>query len=94
LKLAGRTNTDLIIELEKTVATLKERVNAIDSTLADFKDQRDRLIKLEVKLEQLEKQRSEEHGKSWAVKLAILSALIGSGVTLLTQLLSRYLVAK
>jgi hypothetical protein len=94
LKLAGRTNTDLIIELETAVATLKERANSIDLIVVDFKDQRDRLIRLEVKLEQLEKQRGEEHGKNWAVKLAILSALIGSGVTILTQIVSRYLVAK
>jgi hypothetical protein len=94
LKVPGRTNSDIIIELEKAVAVVKERVNTIDSMLAEFKDQRDRLIKLEVKLEQLDKQRSEEHGKSWAIKLAIVSALIGSGVTILTQLLSRYLLVK
>jgi hypothetical protein len=49
---------------------------------------------LEVKLEQLEKQRTDEHGRNWAIKLAILSALIGSAFTLLTQLLSKYLPVK
>jgi chromosome segregation ATPase len=55
---------------------------------------RDRLKELEVKLEHLEKQRSEEHGKTWAIKLAVVSALIGSVFTVLTQLLSKYLPVK
>lgn len=90
-----------IIELEKAVAILDVRADATDAALEDtkklrdeIKDQRDRLIKLEAKLEHLEKQRSEEHGRRWAIKLAILSALIGSGFTILTQFLSRDLPVK
>jgi hypothetical protein len=101
LKLPGKTNTEHIADLREAVAILGFRADTTDAELEDverfreeLKDQRDRLIKLEVKLDQLEKQRSEEHGKSWAIKLAIVSALIGSGVTILTQLLSRYLPVK
>jgi hypothetical protein len=53
-----------IIELEKTVAILEFRADATDTALEDtkklrdeIKDQRDRLIKLEVKLEHMEKER-------------------------------------
>jgi chromosome segregation ATPase len=52
---------------------------------------RDRLKELEVKLDHHGKQRTEEQSRNWAIKLAILSALIGSGFTILTPLLSRYL---
>lgn len=90
-----------IIELEKTVAILEFRADATDTALEDtkklrdeIKDQRDRLIKLEAKLEHMEKERSEAHGRYWAIKLAIISALIGSIFTILTQLLSRYLPVK
>lgn len=83
------------------MAILGFRADTTDANLEDLKrvgeeikDQRDRLIKLEVKLEHLEKQRGEEHGKSWAIKLAFFSALIGSDSTLLTQFLSRYLPVK
>ncbi len=97
----GKTNTEHIGELREAVAILGFRANTIDASLEDverfreeLKDQRDRIIKLEVKVDQLEKQRIEEHGKTWAIKLAIVSASIGSGVTILTQLLSRYLPVK
>lgn len=97
----AKTNTELIGELREAVAILGFRADTTDANLdnlkrveEELKDQRDRLIKLEVKLEQLEKQRGEEHGKSWAIKLALLSALIGSGFTLLTQVLSKYLPVK
>jgi hypothetical protein len=99
--LPAKTNTDLIGELREAVAILSFRADTTDVKLGqarrlleDIKEQRDRLIKLEVKLEQMEKQRTEEHGKSWAIKLAIVSALIGSGVTILTQIVSRYLPIK
>jgi hypothetical protein len=95
LRLPPKSNS--IIELEKTVAILEFRADAADTALEDtkklrdeIKDQRDRLIKLEVKLEHMEKERSEEHGKSWAIKLAIISALIGSVSTIVTQIISRY----
>jgi predicted nuclease with TOPRIM domain len=101
LTLPGKTNTELISDLREIVAALKERANATDAALEDLKklrdevsEQGDRLTKLEVKLEHLEKQRGEEHGRAWAIKLAILSALIGSGFTILTQLLSRFLPIK
>jgi chaperonin cofactor prefoldin len=55
---------------------------------------RERIREIEVKLDHLEKQRSEEHSKTWAIKLAVISALIGIGFTILTQFLSRYLPVK
>lgn len=97
----GKTNTEHIGDLREAVAILGLRADTTDVELEDveqfreeLEDQRDRLIKLEVEMDQLEKQRTEEHGKTWAIELAIVSALIGSGVTILTQLLSRYLSAK
>jgi len=55
---------------------------------------RERLKELEVKIEHLEKQRSEQRGKNWAIALAVVSALIGSVFTILTQFLSKYLPLK
>jgi hypothetical protein len=96
LRLPPKSNA--IIDLEKAVAILEVRADTANSALEDtkklrdeIKDMRDRLIKLEAKLEHLEKQRSEEHGRTWAIKLVVVSALIGSGFTILTQFLSRYL---
>lgn len=97
----AKTNTELIGELREAVAILGFRADTTQANIEDLrrvgeeiKDQRERLTKLEVKLEQLDKQRGEEHGRSWAIKLAFLSALIGSAFTLLTQLLSRYVPIK
>ncbi len=61
---------------------------------ADLASLRERIKELEVKIGHLEKQRGEEHGRAWAIKLAVLSALMGSGFTILTQFLSRYLPLK
>jgi hypothetical protein len=81
--LPGKTNTELIHELREAVAALGVRANAMEVAVADIKedikDQRERLIKSEVKLEHLEKQRGEEHGRAWAIKLAILSHRSAAG---------------
>jgi len=101
--LAGRTNTEKIDELIEAVAKLKGNVEALskfvdsiekDIDEMDVPSMRERLKGLEVKLEHLEKQRTEEHGRTWAIKLAIASAVIGSVFTILTQLLSIYLRVK
>jgi len=86
-----RINAELNAVVGRVLEISEKRLAIEQIDPASF---RDRLKELEVKREHLEKQRSEEHGKTWAIKLAVVSALIGSVFTVLTQLLSKYLPIK
>lgn len=106
----AKTNTELILELREAVAVLGARADATDEALKGIRELRerlveqevklqnwelrDRLIEQEVKLQNLKELRTEEHAKSWSIKLAIVSALIGGSVTILVQVLSRFFMIK
>ena len=86
--MAAKTNTDLIGELREAVAVLRERTNNLEVSLGeikklreDDKDERDRLIKLEVKLDHLETKQKDRRAIVIAIVVAIVTTLLSSTIT-------------
>lgn len=86
----ARTNSEKIDEIIKEVATLNERLNHAREEIKrlDLVPIRDRLSRLEIRLEQLEGLQSRSRERSWSIILLILSAIVGSLSTLAVQWIS------
>jgi hypothetical protein len=81
--LPARTNTDRINALSEAIAVLTERLDnfAADVAESNSLDQRERLVKLEVKLEHLESRQRDTRTIVIAIIVAIVTTLLSAAIT-------------
>lgn len=88
-------------DLTKTVARHDQWLSATDNRLEHLgvtverlrmEEVRDRLTRLETKVEHVEKRQDEEYGRLWDVAKLFLAAIVGGLVTLLVQYALRRVV--
>jgi hypothetical protein len=85
--MARKTDGEKIDELEKVVATLIERVDAVQRDIEGIAELKRDVAVLEERLNELKRVVEEAGRKRWAVLPPLIGAIVGAALTLLLQLL-------